>query len=139
MNKAKSLKEIDLELPNGFHDAFLEKLTLNYLSNSAELDLELWVGDPDTKTEEEREATRKARLYLNDLLYFVIEPPYPGYKYTKDRGVGLDAGDAMEDSNPKAPKPQGDLPDGAFAYWFFAGDWNAFIHVAALSARLDWV
>ena len=47
MNLYKSLREIDDDLPNGFHDAHLEAVTVSFASNSAKMDLQLFVGDPD--------------------------------------------------------------------------------------------
>ena len=136
---SKTLREIDYDLPNGFHDAFLETLTLNLVSNSAELRLELWVGGPDGTTEEEREASKSAKLYLTDLVYFVIDPPGPGYKPPLGGDLWIDAGDATDRSDPRFPKPLCDLPADAFAYWFFIRDWNSYIHVAAKGASLEWL
>ena len=50
----------------------------------------------------------------------------------------IDAGDACDLSNPRAPRPLAPLPEGAFAYWFFIKEWNAFIHVAARGAEMEW-
>src|SRR5215471_6300158 len=130
----KSLMEIDRDLPNGFHDALLESITVSYCSNSVELDLKLLVGDPDANTEEGREARRAAKLILNDVVYFVIDPPTPGRKHSSVGGLRIDAGDATLDSSPESPKPRGVLPTDAFAYWFFVDTWNSFIHIAAREA-----
>jgi len=141
MTVSKTLKEIDYDLPNGFHDAILETLTLNYAANSADLDLNLWVGDMSAPPGEEREARKRARLHLTDLVYFVIDPPYPDpeYGYGPYDGLWIDAGDAGEVSDREELKPKADLPPDAFAYWFFIDDWNSFMHVAAKGASLEWL
>jgi len=139
MKVGRSLREIDDDLPNGFHDALLEAVTVSFASNSAELDLRLFVGDPAAATEEEREAYKRAKLRLSELVYFVVDPPAPGHECRKGNALRIDAGDATNESAPTAPKPQSVLPTDAFAYWFFVDQWNSFIHVAARSASLQWV
>ena len=139
MTVRKTLREIDYDLPNGFHDAILEVVTINYASNNAELNLQLWIGGPDAATEEEREAYKRAKLYLTDLVYFVIDPPGPGRQSPGPGTVWLDAGDATDQSNPEHLKPRSELPPDAFAYWFYVGPDNSHIHVAAKGASLEWL
>ena len=134
-----SLSELEDSLPSGFHDATLETVTINYAANNAELALQLSVGDPDAPTEEERHAFKGARLHLTDLVYFVIDPPGPGHQPPGPGYVWLDAGDATDESNPQHLKPRSELPADAFAYWFFVGPDNSFIHIAAKSASLEWL
>jgi hypothetical protein len=136
MNVIKGLREIESDLPNGFHDALLETVTVSFASKSVRLDMQLFVGNPEAETKEEREAYKRAKLCLSDLVYFVIDPPTPGQEYSAAQGLRIDGGDATGDSGPK---PRGALPTGAFAYWFFVDQWNSFIHVAAWSATLQWV
>ena len=114
-------------------------VAINYVSNSVELDLQLSVGDPNAATKEEQHAYKRARLFLSDLVYFVIDPPGPGYEPPLGGTLWIDAGDAKDDSNPRAPKPLSVLPDDAFAYWFYVGPWNSFIHIAAKGASLEWL
>jgi len=139
MNDSKSLREIDYDLPNGFHDAHLEVVTINFASNSAELTLELWVGDLNAETEEEIEVYRRAKLCLADLVYFVIDPPGAGYAPPLGGLLWIDAGDATDESNSEHLKPRSELPDDAFAYWFWVGPWNSHFHVAAKGASLEWL
>lgn len=138
MNLFKNLKEIEDNLPNGFHDALLEKLMIDLTSNSADLELQLFMGDPDASTEQERETYRRAILRLSDLVYFVIDAPENIPEPSKKKPLRIDGGDAKDNSNPRAPKPRSALPPGAFAYWFFVEQWNSFIHVAARSSTIDW-
>jgi hypothetical protein len=138
MDCGKSLKEIEDQLPSGFHDAYLEAVTVDFVANAARLDMQLSVGDPDALTSEERDAYRRATLWLTGLVYFVVEAPGPNGEWWAHDGLRIDAGDARDDSNPAAPRPLVPLPNGVFAYWFFVSDWNAFIHVAARKAALEW-
>ena len=135
---SKSLREIEEQLPNGFHEARLSTVVLDFSANTARMELELWVGSMDAPPGAEREAYRKATLCLGGLIYFVIEPPDPDprYEYT-DYPVSLDAGKATDESDPHT-QPRIRLPEGAFAHWFHVNDWNSFIHVAAREATLEW-
>ena len=124
MNLFKNLKEIEDNLPNGFHDALLEKLMIDLTCNSADMELQLFVGDPDASTEQEREAYRRAILRLSDLVYFVIDVPEKSHESSKKKSLRIEGGDATDNSNPRSPKPCSALPSGAFAYWFFVEQWN---------------
>jgi len=119
----------------------LEVVTINYAANNAELVLQLSVGSPDAPTQEEKDAYKPAKLYLTDLIYFVIDPPYPhpDYGYGEGDGLWIAGGDAREESDREDLKPKADLPDDAFAYWFYVHEWNSHIHVAAKGASLEWL
>ena len=125
-----TIEEIDQSLPNGFHDSSITGVRLNYVQRTAEIDMELWFSGPeDADTEKYRPAT----LSISELIYFVIEPPgHPNTSHAKPSLV--DGGSSeLQQAACRLPKP---LPAGAFAYWFFVNNWNAFIHVAALNAEI---
>jgi hypothetical protein len=132
------LEIFDASFPNGLHDAEIERVALNYVSREAVFDLSVWVGDMDAAGETSREAHRRGRLVLADFLYCVIEPPDASYPY-QDRGglwVASD-GPVSGDKDPGRHLPR-NLPEGAFAHWFFINDWNAFIYVAAQKVTFEW-
>jgi hypothetical protein len=125
-----TLQEIDSSLPNGFHDSSIFGIRLDYVQRTVELDMELWVTGPH---EVDQEKYRSATLFISELLYFVIEPPGPP-NTTHAAPSLVDGGSSeLEQTAYPLPKP---LPAGAFTYWFFVSNWNAFIHIAALSADL---
>ena len=134
------LEEIDRMLPNDFHDAYLEKLTIDYAAAKAVFDLDLLFGVPDGKNEFEREAYRKGRLQLSNLIYCIIEPPLPN-SHQRYRGVDgplkIDAWPMVEmkDKPEKLPEP---LPEEAFAYVIYAMTWGTFIYVAGTDASFAW-
>jgi hypothetical protein len=133
-----TLIEIENQLPNGFHDAYLEAFSVDYTSMTVEMEMNLSVGDPDAATEIEKEGYKKAILYLCDLVYIVIDSPTCIQKHPLSRGMRIDAGDANDLSNTAAPKPILSVPNGIFTHWFYIRDWNSFIHVAARDAKLCW-
>lgn len=121
-----------------FHDAEIERLTLDYVAREAVLDCSICIGDPDATDEEARGARRKGHLTISGLLYCTIDPPDPSYPY-QDAGALWMVGDGPVGSNGVSGKHlPTNLPDGAFVRWFFINDWNAFIYIAAESARFEW-
>lgn len=133
-----NLVQIENSLPNGFHDASIEAIEIDYTLREALMRMQIFIGTPDAATEQEREAYKSAELYLSGVLYFAIGAPDPSYSYSEKEPLWIDAGDAKNGSGPVPPIPIDLLPDGAFTHWFYVNDWNSFIIVAATSADLRW-
>ena len=128
-----TLDELALSLPNGFHDAELEVVTIDCTKREARLTLDVWIGDDD-----EREAYRRAELTLTGLLYWVSEPAASGDPYGVPGAVTIDVGPLEQLHSANCPKlPQ--TPASAFSNWVFVNDWNAFIYVAAENSSLKWI
>ncbi|HEY3040531.1 MAG TPA: hypothetical protein VGJ66_17470 [Pyrinomonadaceae bacterium] len=53
---SNNLDEIQINLPNGFHDANMYSIIINYAERTLVFDLMLWVGDLESSDEAEREA-----------------------------------------------------------------------------------
>ena len=130
MEIALTIEEIDLSLPNGFHDSTITSARVNYVQRTAEIDLDIHVSGPD---DEDPERYRPATLLISELIYFVIEPP--GHPNTSHAEPSLVDGGSSRLEHPVSLLPI-PLPAGAFTYWFFVNNWNAFIHVAALRAEI---
>ena len=129
-----TLLDIEGQLPNGFHDMYLERLSVDFERRMAVFDLELWIGELSSQNHGEREATRRGQLVLEGLQYCVLDPPDPASPYAEATAAWVV--DICEpDPALTGPRP---LPAGAFAARFFVNQWNAFIHVAATHARLRW-
>ena len=133
-----TLEELADTLPNGFHDAEVRQLNIDYVKREARLLLDLLVGDPSAQTEELREGYRQAEVKLSGLLYWVIEPPDARYEYGKAGTLWIDAGALGSDEPQPSVKLPEPLPSGAFASWIFVQDWNAFMYVAAMDASIEW-
>jgi hypothetical protein len=132
-----TLEELADTLPNGFHDAQISSVSIDYVERQARLNIDLWVGVP-SEDEELREAYREGELKLSGLLYWVIEPPDANYPYGKLEQLWVDAGSLESASfkpSVKLPEP---LPAGAFASWIFVQGWNSFMYLAAMDASLEW-
>ena len=121
------LEELESSLPNGFHDAILRAIHIDYVTASASLVLDVDVGE--VKANEDR--YRRARVNLSGLLFFSIESPERLKDLWPPDGLMIDAGPGRRSEVPPSP-------DSAFVHWFYVVAWNSFIHVAAHEASISW-
>ena len=129
-----NLDDLAAELPNGFHDALLRTFSSDPSARRAEFILDIWLGDLHDAGTLERERRRPARLELLGLAYLLLGDTDPRYPVTNEAPVQIDSCNA--DDNPDLSRQ---VPEGGFAGRFFVTEWNAFIHFAALDARLIWL
>jgi hypothetical protein len=132
------IQDIEDSLPNGFHDALLERIDIRYENNRAIFYIQILVGDPDSKNAEEREAYRLGKLTLDSLFFCAIETPDPTYPYREKKHLRISAGHLESLTHANLPDLVQSLPENAFSCWFFIQEWNAFIYVAALDAQFIW-
>jgi hypothetical protein len=134
-----TLDELDRSLPNGFHDAQLFSLELNYTARSAKLHLNLLVGWPEDP-ELEREAYQEATLTITGLCFCSIGPPQSNYPFLPDGNpIGLSGDPAKPDHLPSLPDLVERFPPGTWCYRFFMDDWNAFIYIAGRDTTFAWI
>lgn len=127
-----TLADLARDLPGSLHDASLQSLTIDYSKRRAVFGLSVDIGDPDADNPVERDLFRSAALVISDLAWCIVEPPAaPG---VRDGEVWINAGLLSELPQPPRLPP---IPDGAFVWWIFVQDWNAFIYVAGSRASLD--
>lgn len=67
-----TLEELDALYPNGFDDAEIVNVNLDYRNRTVELQLNLRGNPPDSPNEDEYQ---QAILVLRGFYYFVLEPP----------------------------------------------------------------
>ena len=134
----RTLDDLAGSLPNGFHDAKLKTLAIDYIEREMRLSLDFWIGDLNAPPGDEREAYRSADVLLTGLIYCVCEPPDAQYPYARAHSVKIDMGAMHLLKIPPAMKLPS-INEGAFANWIYASDWNAFIYVAAQDAHLRWL
>ncbi|MCK4762436.1 MAG: hypothetical protein KAW12_09585 [Candidatus Aminicenantes bacterium] len=130
---------IEKTLPNGFHDAFLQNISIDYVKRELQLDMEILVGDPDAPTEAEREAYKNAHLKLKGLIYCVIEPPDPNYPFSKKEPLWIDIGKIDSSTEPTNLKLPQKIPPEAFSFWMYSSDWNSSFYISAMEAEFSWV
>ncbi len=124
--------DIDAALPNGFHDAYLRELHMDYAVGEARLAFDFLVGDPDADAEVEREAMRPGVLRLRGVTSMTIEPPHPSYRFAADDGLWVDG-----DFGPYPGEPP-PADDGLIRLWLFVRTWNARMLFTAREFALEW-
>ena len=127
------LRDIDRLLPNGFHDATLNKILTDYSENKSVFEME--VLSPNQKGEMEY---RHGYLLLSKVFFIVIEPPDSNYDYV-EKEMFVSFGDLKQlDKERISRLPLTSLSNTAFVNWFFISSWNSFIYVSAEDAEFRW-
>jgi len=103
-NRPVTLDTIAAQLPNGFHDALLRCIAVDYVDRRATLALNVCVGDPDGETDAQREAYRPAIVIISGLFWCIVEAPETNDELSD--GLWIDAG-PMSTLKRKAPIPPG--------------------------------
>jgi hypothetical protein len=131
---AASLDTIERSLPNGFHDAELLGLHLDYGNQTADLELRLDVGSPDVPDEDGTDSYRPAHLKFSGVQFVVMDAPGercdPGTVSLIDVGAG----------QPRtAPCALPALEEGVFLCWVFMIRTSNFLRIAARDVAIKWV
>lgn len=131
-----TFEELDALYPNGFDDAYVDSLCMDYQYRTAELQLSLRGNPPYSPNEHEYQ---RALLVLRDFYYFVVEPPDTDHLWCPVRSIQING--YPEDGNqfPLFEHLKEKLSAGAFCCRFYVHDWNSYIHMAAKDAQFSWV
>ncbi|WP_394822943.1 hypothetical protein [Pendulispora albinea] len=128
--------ELEAGLPNGFHDATLEKLEIDYQKSVVYILMKLWIGLlPSKPFLGSTPVMRRANLSFERLVYCVVEPPEQlGDSDHEELDV---SGCENVPENPNVRLPT--VAEGVFRYAFYVSDWNSFIHIAARTVGVTWL
>jgi hypothetical protein len=128
-----TLAELAKTLPNGFHDAELRALRMDFTQGCLILDLDVWVGEMADPAR--REAYRSAQVTLEKTICLVVEPPASSDLWLRSGSVRIDVGfDKPARAWCRPPEP----PAGSFGAYLFVHETNSFLHVVAGGAVLEW-
>ena len=130
-----TLEELEDTLPNGLHDAEVQRVTVDYGQRSLILELAVWVGKMDDPPER-REAYKSGRIDITGLIFQVMEPPDPKYPFKDSKELTIDGCNMSKNLNDELLKS---LPSNTFFRSFWVNEWNAFIHIAAKNAEITWL
>ena len=118
--------EIASQLPNGFHDSEIASVRIDYVERILEIDLDVFIGA--TEESSLREAYRRGLLRIEGFSYCAIDPPDERYPFAAPGALTIDV------SGPTLLIPK----EAVFGCRVWVAEWNAFIHIAALSAEFAW-
>lgn len=131
------ISNIALSLPNGFHDAILRSIMVDYDQACAIFTLAIWVGTIEEERRRGAVAYRGGLLHLNSLRFFSVDPTVFLSRNTQKKDILLDGG-----TYDDLPKQQQDLlpvivQEKSF-YWFYITTLNSFIYIDALEAKFTY-
>jgi hypothetical protein len=129
-----TLEELENSLPNGLHDAEMQRVNIDYRQRTITLDMSVFVGDVDAPNEK-REAYREGTLVVSGLQFAAIEPPDGRYPFASPEASRVDSCEMTKNLDPRLLQS---LPEGSFVRSLFVVDWNAFVHIAGSSAEIHW-
>ena len=136
-----TLAELEDTLPNGFHDAMIYALSVDYKDQTVALDVDLSFAGPDDPPDVPD--YRRAVIKVSGLKILVIDPPNPGPLYGVLDGDELFTKGFVTEADEywkKRLDPKLIEAAGADAplYSFFVHGWNSCIHIAATDAVCNW-
>jgi hypothetical protein len=131
-----TFEEIDQKYPNGFVDAEIGSINIDYESRTAILRLNLRRNPPDSPNNQEYEP---ATLIVHGFYYCSIEAPSLAHiSHVEKSGITVDGFPEDPSLFPPFEQLKTAFPAGAFCCRFFVHDWNSFIHIGAQKAEFVW-
>ena len=130
-----TLEEIENSLPNGLHDAEVRALLVDYERHNVTLQVSVWIGNMDDPPER-REAYKEAKLEIREFSFVIMEPPDGEYPYARPGTLCVDGCDLRKNIPAKLLRS---LPENHFFRSLWVNEWNAFVHIAARDASIEWV
>ena len=122
-----TFQDLEQSLPNGFHDAELVKVHIDYEGQQAVLELNLDVNEDKNGPER----YRRGRVTFSGVQFVTIDPPV-------DAGLEVSTISAGEGEPATAPGRLPDIPKDCFLCWVFVVQSNSFIRLAARAVTHRW-
>jgi hypothetical protein len=121
-----------------FHDATMHKIKIDYETHELTAEFKLCVGNPDGKTEMERERHRTGMLKVSGLVFWASEPPENGA--ADNRGPLWLTSDGLISEAPTetAKKLASMVTPDCYAWYLYFSDLNAFAYFAARDVVFEW-
>ena len=131
-----SLEEIDESLPNGFHDAKLVGLEIDYVHQIAVFETNVLIGLPDEPVEI-RDRYRLGTLRFSGVSFIVVDPPAANSAFLQPGAATFSWSrlDAAESPHMAALMPS---DSNVQAYSFYVQKWYSSIHLAARDVGFVW-
>ena len=129
-----NLLEIENLLPNGFHDAYLARLSLDFSRREAEFSIDILTGTDDQPVSDRY---RKCRLIIHDYAVVMLEPPVAYRDIRKAKGLGIDRTELSDEERRAVADSGYTIPKDNFWLALFVYEWNSRIVINARDATLE--
>jgi len=113
----------DNKLPNGFHDAKISNLEIDYARRTMTLHMRLLALV--------RGEYIAAVVRVSGLQFCSIGAPSPEYSFQRPSPITVSGDPAKSDHLPELDALTPSFPKDVASYRFFVHDWNNFIYIAA--------
>jgi hypothetical protein len=126
------LDEIERQLPWGFHDAYVERMDIEWTAARLRMYMRVMMS-------ERQDLDQRAVVTMDGLVYCSMEPPE-----LKGTAAAAEARDGLwvqpdEIDEEKRPAGLPPTPRGAFLHRFYVTSWNAFFYICAREATFTWL
>jgi hypothetical protein len=125
------MEKVERQLPNGFHDGTLRRLSVDQEARTLTLEVEFWIGEND---EEQHETYRLGRVTIAGLSQLVADE----YASPPESLTGepiIDGGEGEPETD--APPVPLVVPPGSFSYWLLVEP--GYIRFVGETATLEWL
>jgi hypothetical protein len=130
-----TLEEIEKLLPNGLHDAQIQRMTRDYESAELALKVGVLVGLPN-QPRPDRDRYRTADIVFRRVYFCAVELPQPESAFRHPGSLWFSyermPSNVIPDSLGKT------LPKGTQCYSLFVREWMSEMHVAAQDVGFSW-
>lgn len=124
-----TIEEIENVLPNGFHDAVICSIFVDYNAKKAIFDINVNISNANN---ESTAVFNSGKLFLSGLHYLALEPPDEAYLVDSvEQGLWI----ASSAPIPSSKDQKNTM--GSFTHRFFINNWNSFIVLSAVDARFE--
>ena len=134
--------ELEQLLPNGFHDARLDEIGIDYRAKTAVFELEFWAVTewPESNPAEVPELYRRGRVTFSGLLACTLDVPNGEYQVPDASELWIDLVPRDVAVSEPLSWPEEPLPEGVFSRAFcFLNDAASFVHIAAQGIDFEWL
>lgn len=130
-----TFEELDERFPNGFDDAEISAINIDYEKRTAKLELRLRASLPDSP---DRDVYSRGALVVSGIYYISIDAADAGHVFgSPAERITVNGYPEDRDQFPLFGFLHPKLSPGAFCCRFFVHDWNSFIHIAARQAAFS--
>ena len=122
-------------LPNGFHDALLKSVFVNYEADEIVLSLDVCVGTPDDPILERRDEYKPGKLEFFGIQFFISEAPNRTSIFQNEAKpmIDIEGIETLPDNlRPNLPTVN---RNDFFAVWVYLNNFNSFLYICAQSAK----
>jgi hypothetical protein len=126
-----SIEQLERDLPNGFHDAELCGVKVDYERGEVVMTIDADVSDAEASISGEPEY-RRCELIIKGLAFLSMDVPR---SISEPKPLWLTSGAGQPSTSPIELPP---LPPECFVHWFFVSEWSGFIRVAARETEFRW-